>query len=318
MQYHQLGKTDLNVSLLSFGASPLGNVFNEVSETESIRAVHTAIDQGINFFDVAPFYGDTLAETRLGKALKYKRDSVFVATKCCRYGNGVFDFSYERVLQSIDESLERLQVDYVDLLTVHDIEFGDRQQVLTEAIPAALKVKEMGKARYIGFSGLPVRYLAQIARQVDVDTVLSWGHYTLLEDEINDELVPLSLEKGFGLMNAAPLMQRILSDAPIPPWQSSPQAVKDIQPKLVALCNEYGLALSDVALNYAVQHPVIATTIVGMSEQRQVEQNLRALQIQIPDELLQRIETLVAPVKNQMWFEGKPENNIHKSNSQHE
>ena len=140
----------------------------------------------------------------------------------------------------------------------------------------------------------------------------------MLEDEINDELVPLSIEKGFGLMNAAPLMQRILSDAPIPPWQSSPQTVKDMQPKLVALCNEYGLALSDVALNYAVQHPVIATTIVGMSEQGQVEQNLRALQIQIPDELFQRIETLVAPVKNQMWFEGKPENNIPKSNDQHE
>ena len=318
MQYRQLGKTNLNVSQLSFGASPLGNVFNDVTEAGSIRAVHTAIDQGINFFDVAPFYGDTLAETRLGKALKNKRDSVFVATKSCRYGNGVFDFSYERVLRSIDESLERLQVDYVDLLTVHDIEFGDRQQVLTETIPAALKVKEMGKARYIGFSGLPVRYLAQIARQVSVDTVLSWGHYTLLEDEINDELVPLSIEKGFGLMNAAPLMQRILSDAPIPPWQSSPQTVKDMQPKLVALCNEYGLALSDVALNYAVQHPVIATTIVGMSEQGQVEQNLRALQIQIPDELFQRIETLVAPVKNQMWFEGKPENNIPKSNDQHE
>lgn len=315
MQYRQLGNTDLIVSQLSFGASPLGNVFNEVSEDESLRAVHVAIDQGINFFDVAPFYGDTLAETRLGKALKYKRNSVFLATKCCRYGNGVFDFSYERVLRSIDESLERLQVDYVDLLTVHDIEFGDRQQVLNEAIPAALKVKEMGKARYIGFSGLPVRYLAQIARQVDVDTVLSWGHYTLLEDEINDELVPLSIQKGFGLMNAAPLMQRILSDAPIPPWQSSPPAVKAIQPSLIALCHEYGLALSDVALKYAVGHPVIATTIVGMSEQKQVEQNLRALQISIPEELLQRIETLVAPVKNQMWFEGKPENNIPKSNA---
>ncbi|MBN8825125.1 MULTISPECIES: aldo/keto reductase [unclassified Spirosoma] len=318
MQYRQLGNTDLIVSQLSFGASPLGNVFNDVSEDESIRSVHTAIDQGINFFDVAPFYGDTLAETRLGKALKNKRNSVFLATKCCRYGNGVFDFSYNRVLQSIDESLERLQVDYVDLLTVHDIEFGDREQVLNEAIPAALKVKAMGKARYVGFSGLPVRYLAQIARQVEVDTVLSWGHYTLLEDEINDELVPLSIEKGFGLMNAAPLMQRILSDAPIPPWQSSPPAVKAIQPKLIALCREYDLALSDVALNYAVRHPVIATTIVGMSEQYQVEQNLRAMDILVPDELWQRIETLVAPVKNQMWFEGKPENNIPKSNGQHE
>lgn len=306
----------MTVSQLSFGASPLGNVFDDVTETESIRAVHAAIDHGINLFDVAPFYGDTLAETRLGKALKNKRDSVYLATKCCRYGNGVFDFSYERVLRSIDESLERLQVDYVDILTVHDIEFGDRQQVLTEAIPAALRVKEMGKARYVGFSGLPVRYLAQIARQVTVDTVLSWGHYTLLEDEINDELVPLSEEKGFGLMNAAPLMQRILSDAPVPSWQSSPQAVKDLQPKLLALCGEYGLALSDVALNYAVQHPGIATTIVGMSEQRQVEQNLGALRIRVPHELLDRIEALVAPVKNQMWFEGKSENNLPKLNKQ--
>ncbi|MBD2753010.1 aldo/keto reductase [Spirosoma validum] len=312
MQYRQLGKTDLNVSLLSFGASPLGNVFNETDEGEGIRAVHAAIEHGINFFDVAPFYGDTLAEQRLGKALKNKRDSVLLATKCCRYGNGVFDFSYERVMRSIDESLKRLQVDYVDLLQVHDIEFGDRQQVLNEAIPAALRIKEMGKARYVGFSGLPVRYLAQIVREVDVDTVLSWGHYTLLDDEINDELVPLSQEKGFGLMNAAPLMQRILSDAPIPTWQSSPQGVKDMQPKLLALCREYGLALSDVALQYAVSHPVIATTIVGMSEQRQVEQNIRALQVDIPEELLQRIETMVAPVKNQTWFEGKPENNIPK------
>lgn len=318
MQYRKLGKTNLNVSLLSFGASPLGNVFDETNEDEGIRAVHAAIDQGINFFDVAPFYGDTLAETRLGKALKTKRNSIFLATKCCRYGHGVFDFSYERVMRSIDESLARLQVDYVDLLQVHDIEFGDREQVLNEAIPAVLKLKEMGKARYVGFSGLPVRYLAQIAREVEVDTVLSWGHYTLLEDEINDELVPLAQEKGFGLMNAAPLMQRILSDAPVPVWQSSPQAVKDMQPKLLTLCQEYGLALSDVALRYAVDHPVISTTIVGMSEQRQVEQNLRALQLTIPDELRQRIETLVAPVKNQMWFEGKPENNIPKPTFYHE
>jgi L-galactose dehydrogenase len=318
MEYRKLGKTDMSVSLLSFGASPLGNVFDETNEEEGFRAVHAAIDHGINFFDVAPFYGDTLAETRLGKALKTKRNSVFLATKCGRYGNGVFDFSYDRILRSIDESLERLQTDYVDLLTVHDIEFGDHDQVVNEAIPAVLKIKETGKARYVGFSGLPVRYLAQIAREVEVDTVLSWGHYTLLEDEINDELVPLSQEKGFGLLNAAPLMQRILSDAPLPVWQSSPQAVKDMQPRLLALCREYGLALSDVALRFAVGHPVIATTIVGISEQRHLEQNIRALGITIPDELMKRIETLVAPVKNQMWFEGKPENNIPKPTFQHD
>jgi len=304
----------MHVSSIGFGASPLGNVFDTTDEQDAIRAVHSAIDHGINFFDVAPFYGDTLAEQRLGKALLNKRNDILLATKCCRYANGVFDFSYQRVMTSIDGSLERLQTDYVDLFQVHDIEFGDREQVLNEAIPAALAVKKQGKARYVGFSGLPVRYLAQIAREVEVDTVLSWGHYTLLNDEINDELVPLSKQKGFGLLNAAPLMQRILSDAPIPAWQNSPQPVKDLQPKLLDLCREYGVALSDVAIRFALDHPAIATTIIGMNAQRQVDQNVRVLDFTIPDGLLERIDALVAPVKNWMWFEGKPENNVRKPN----
>ncbi|RIV23850.1 aldo/keto reductase [Fibrisoma montanum] len=314
MEYRRLGKTDMHVSSIGFGASPLGNVFDTTDEQDAIRAVHSAIDHGINFFDVAPFYGDTLAEQRLGKALLNKRNDILLATKCCRYANGVFDFSYQRVMTSIDESLERLQTDYVDLFQVHDIEFGDREQVLNEAIPAALALKKQGKARYVGFSGLPVRYLAQIAREVEVDTVLSWGHYTLLNDEINDELVPLSKQKGFGLLNAAPLMQRILSDAPIPAWQNSPQPVKDLQPKLLDLCREHGIALSDVAIRFALDHPAIATTIIGMNAQRQVDQNVRVLDFTIPDGLLERIDALVAPVKNWMWFEGKPENNVRKPN----
>lgn len=318
MEYRKLGKTDMHVSVIGFGASPLGDVFDRTDEQEGIRAVHAAIDHGINFFDVAPFYGDTLAETRLGRALATKRNTIFLATKCCRYGNGVFDFSYQRVLNSIDESLKRLQTDYVDLLQVHDIEFGTREQVLNEAIPAVLKAKEQGKARYVGFSGLPVRYLAQIARLVEVDTVLSWGHYTLLDDEINDELVPLAAQRGFGLLNAAPLMQRILSDAPVPAWQNSPQPVKDMQPKLVQLCSNYGVALSDVALRFALDHPAIATTIVGLSEQRHVEQNIRVLDMTMPDGLLDEIAALVAPVKNWMWFEGRPENNIPKVVSSNE
>lgn len=312
MEYRRLGQTDMDVSIIGYGASPLGNVFTVNPEQQGIRAVHTAIDYGINFFDVAPFYGDTLAEERLGKALLAKRQNLFLSTKCCRYGNGIFDFSYQRALTSIDESLKRLQTDYVDLYIVHDIEFGTCEQVLNEAIPAALKVKEQGKARFVGFSGLPVRYLAQIARQVPVDVVLSWGHYTLLNNEINDELVPLSQEKGFGLMNAAPLLQRILSDAPIPDWHNAPPAIKAMQPKLLDLCQDYGVALSDVALRYAIDHPAIATTIVGVAEPEYVEKNVRVLDFTIPDGLLEQLETLVAPVKNQMWFEGKPENNIPK------
>ncbi|MHC4418651.1 MAG: aldo/keto reductase, partial [Planctomycetota bacterium] len=135
MEYRTLGKTGMEVSIIGYGASPLGNVFGETDEAEGVRAVHYAIDHGINYFDVAPMYGVTLAETRLGKALKGKRDKIFLATKCGRYDIDKFDFSAKRVLESIDESLERLGIDYVDVYQVHDIEFGDKEEVINEAIP---------------------------------------------------------------------------------------------------------------------------------------------------------------------------------------
>ncbi|MDN3204302.1 aldo/keto reductase [Algoriphagus sediminis] len=310
MEFRRLGKTELQVSILGFGASPMGNVFDPVDESTALASAHLAIDQGINFFDVAPFYGLTLAETRLGKALKGKRDKVTLASKCGRYGLEEFDFSRERIFSSIEDSLKRLQTDYLDLYQLHDIEFVDKSLITEVAIPALHEVKKSGKARFVGITGLPVRYLAQIAREVEIDTILSWGHYNLLEDEINDELVPLSREKDLGLMNAAPLMQRILSDAELPEWHRSPDEVKALQPKLIELCKSYELDLSQVAMNFAMKHEGISTTIVGMCEPEIVEKNLAAIDLSIPEELMKSIEKLVAPYKNQMWFEGKPENNL--------
>jgi L-galactose dehydrogenase len=315
MQYRRLGKTALNVSVIGFGASPLGNVFDDCDEQEGTRSVHAAIDAGINFFDVAPFYGITLAEERLGEALKGKRDKVILATKCGRYGLRDFDFSYQRILDSADESLARLQTDHVDLMQLHDIEFGTKEQVLNEAIPALYEIKKSGRARYIGITGLPVNYLAEIARQVDIDTILSWAHYNLLQDEINKELVPLSKERDLGLMNAAPLLQRILSDASIPSWHNAPAGMQAMQVPLQACCAKYGLKLSDVAIAFATAHPDIASTIIGMCDTVNVSNNIRALETQIPKELLEEIEILVAPVKNSMWFEGMPENNIPTKNN---
>jgi len=315
MQYRRLGKTALNVSVIGFGASPLGNVFDDCDEQEGTRSVHAAIDAGINFFDVAPFYGITLAEERLGEALKGKRDKVILATKCGRYGLRDFDFSYQRILDSADESLARLHTDYVDLMQLHDIEFGTKEQVLNEAIPALYEIKKSGRARYIGITGLPVNYLAEIARQVDIDTILSWAHYNLLQDEINKELVPLSKERDLGLMNAAPLLQRILSDASIPSWHNAPAGMQAMQVPLQACCAKYGLKLSDVAIAFATAHPDIASTIIGMCDTVNVSNNIKALETQIPKELLEEIEILVAPVKNSMWFEGMPENNIPTKNN---
>lgn len=310
MEYRRLGKTAEAISILGFGASPMGDVFSVSDEQEGIRAVHYAVDHGINFFDVAPFYGDTLAENRLGKALFGKRDQVFLATKCGRYGLKDFDFSTKRILKSIDESLLRLKTDRIDLFQLHDIEFVPKTQLLQEAMPAIERILESGKARFWGITGLPVRYLAQIARETNPDTVLSWAHYNLLEDEINSDLVPLAQQMEFGLMNAAPLFQRILSDQEIPSWHRSPQSVKEIQPKLLQICASYGVKLSDVAIRYAIDHPTISTTIVGMCDLTTVKQNLSVFDFQIPDGLLLAIADIVAPVKNQIWFEGLAENNL--------
>ena len=310
MEYRKLGKTNELISVLGFGASPLGNVFDVCDEQEGIDTVHYAIDHGVNFFDVSPFYGITLAETRLGKALLGKRKDIFLATKCGRYDLRAFDFSAKRIMESIDESLQRLQTDYVDLFQLHDIEFVSKEQILNEAMPAIEKIKASGKARFIGITGLPVRYLAEIARQVALDTVLSWAHYNLLQDEINDELVPLSKEKNFGLMNAAPLLQRVLSDAALPEWHNAPKQMLAVQPALLEICKKYGVRLSDVAMRYAMDHPAITTTIVGMNHLSNIQQNVAAVDFKIPAGILDELAAVIAPVKNLMWFEGQPENNI--------
>ena len=158
MIYRDLGGTGEKVSTLAFGCASLGNVFGEADEVECERAVHAAIDGGINYFDVAPLYGFTLAETRLGRALMGKRHHVFLATKCCRDTFSKTDYSAERVRKSIEESLGRLHTDYVDLLQIHDVEFAPRDQIINEVLPAARLVQKEGKARFIGITGLPVRY----------------------------------------------------------------------------------------------------------------------------------------------------------------
>ena len=129
MQYHEIGKTGMKVSSLSFGASSLGGVFHDIKEKEGIESVFTAIEAGMNFIDVSPYYGHYKAETVLGKALKdVPRDQYYLSTKVGRYGkDGVntWDYSAKRAVESVYESMERLNIDFIDLINVHDIEFAD-------------------------------------------------------------------------------------------------------------------------------------------------------------------------------------------------
>lgn len=310
MKYRALGKTGLEISELGFGAAGLGNIYCQLDEAAGAAAVHAAIDAGINYFDVAPLYGLTLAETRLGPALVGKRDQVVLATKCCRDNFSEVDFSAARVAASMEQSLQRLQTDFIDIYQIHDVEFGTADQVLNETIPAALELKRAGKARFVGITGLPVRYLRKLAEQAPIDTLLSWGHYNLIEDELDEELTPVCQQRGIGLMNASPLLQGLLSDAPPPPWHRSPAEVLQQAPRISQVCRNAGFDTAAVALQHAVRYPHVATTIVSMHTVDEVARNVLALDQEIPAELFARVAEVAAPIKNRMWFEGRPENNI--------
>jgi L-galactose dehydrogenase len=309
MTHRKLGKTDLEVSILGFGASPLGDVFGKTDPGERIRAVHLAIDKGVNFFDVSPYYGLTLAETRLGEALEGRRQSICLSTKCGRYGDRDFDFSPQRIREGLEESLTRLRTDYVDLLFAHDVEFGSAGQIIEETIPAMRRLQEEGKTRYIGISGYPPGFLVRIAQAVPVDAILNYCHYNLLVNDMEDQLAPFAEERGIGLINASPLHMGILTEQGAPEWHPAPPGVRSAVRKVAELCQSRGANLSDIALRFCLDYPNAATTLVGMSTTEQVSRNLSALDGGPPPEILQEIEAILAPVHNTVWISGRPENN---------
>ncbi len=195
MKYRKLGKTGLDVSVLSYGASSLGSVFREINQQEGIRTVHYALDKGINYIDVSPYYGLTKAERVLGKALKgIPRDRYILSTKAGRYGEDSFDFSKKRIITSAEESLKRLQTDYIDILLLHDIEFGSYNEVIEEGIPALYQLKEQGKIRYVGVSGLPLSVFERVLQKAEIDVILSYCHYSLNDTSLL-HIVPLLEQK---------------------------------------------------------------------------------------------------------------------------
>lgn len=313
MDYRTLGRTGLEVSKLGFGGSPLGNEFGETDPAECERAVHCAIDLGINYFDVAPYYGRTLAEARLGAALEGRRDKVVLATKCGRYDVNGFDFSAARIRQSIDESLRRLRTDYLDVFLAHDIEFVSETQIVEEAIPTMRALQRNGKARFIGITGLQLNLLRRVAEAVPVDVVLSYCRYNLLIADLDHLLTPFVKEHGIGLINASPLHMGILTAAGPPSWHPAPAEVKGAGRAIVELCEQRGVRASDLALQFSFAHPYVATTLAGMPTVEQVRQNVAAATCAVDEALLAEVRNLVAPYKDRSWPTGLPENYDHAS-----
>jgi L-galactose dehydrogenase len=304
----QLGQTELCVSPIGFGASPLGDVYGRIDVAESHRAVHLAAERGINFFDVSPYYGLHLAEKRLGEALVGKRQEIVLATKVGRYGLNDFDFSAERITTSIDESLTRLKTDYVDLLQLHDVEFGDFDQIVNESLPALRKLQRLGKARYIGISGYPPPFLIRIAQAFPVDTILNYCHYNLLTSSMEEELTPFAIANSIGLINASALHMGVLTKRGALPWHPAPPEVHKAGRIIGELCHMNGKNISATAIRFCLDHPHVSSTLVGMATQEEVTANLGLLNVKTDDHFVAALRAAIAPAFNLHWPSGSSQN----------
>lgn len=307
MDRRKLGNTGLELSALGFGASSLGGVFHDLREADGIRAVHTAVDNGINFIDVSPYYGHLKAEQVLGKALReIPRDKYILSTKVGRYGHdgiNTWDYSGKRAHDSVFESMERLGVDYIDIINVHDIEFADLNQVAQETLPALVELREKGVVGHVGITDLQLENLRWVVEHVPagtVESVLNFCHYCLCDDKLLDFL-PFFEERGIGVINASPLSMGLLSQRGAPDWHPAPQGLRDACRRAVEFCGAEDYPIEKLAMQYSVGNPRISSTLFSTTNPDNVLKNLDFISEPAPEELVAKVREIIGDEFRTSW-----------------
>lgn len=312
MQYREIGKTGMKVSALSFGASSLGGVFHDINESRAIEAVYTAIDCGMNFIDVSPYYGHYKAETVLGKALKgIERSKYYLSTKVGRYGeNGVntWDYSARRVTDSVYESMERLNIDHIDLINVHDIEFADRfyslDMIVEETLPALVELRDKGVVGHVGITDLQLPNLKYVIDRVvpgTVESVLCFCHYCLNDEAITDYLDYFE-ERGIGVINASPLSMGLLSQRGVPDWHPAPKPLVEACSRAAEYCNEVGYPIEKLAMQYSVGNPRVATTLFSSANPDNVKKNVQWVEeCDAPEDIVNKVREIIGDQMRVTW-----------------
>ena len=312
MEYRVLGKTGLKVSQLSFGASSLGGVFHDIDEGRAIDAVFTALDGGMNLIDVSPYYGHYKAETVLGKALRQiPRERYILSTKVGRYGkDGVntWDYSGRRAQDSVEESMERLGVEYIDLIHVHDIEFqaalpGGLQKVVDETLPALVELKSKGMVGHVGITDLQLanlRWVIDHSAEGTVETVLNFCHYCLCDDALVDHLDYFEAH-GIGLINASPLSMGLLSERGVPAWHPAPRPLVEACSRAADYCKQKGYPIEKLAMQFSVSNPRIPSTLFSSANPDNVRRNLAFIQEPIDWQLVQEVQDIIGDQRRVTW-----------------
>ena len=302
----------MKISHLSFGASSLGSVFHETKLDESILAVEAAIDGGINFIDVSPYYGHTKAETVLGEALKHiPREKYYLSTKVGRYGKdgkNTWDYSAERVTRSVYESMERLGIDHIDLINVHDIEFqsnlpGGLQKVVDETLPALVELRRQGVVSHVGITDLQLENLRWVVEHVEegtVESVLNFCHYCLCDDALSDYLDSFE-QHGVGIVNASPLSMGLLSQRGIPAWHPAPKPLVEACQRAAAFCSDRGYAIERLAMQFSVSNGRIASTLFSSANAQNVKRNIQWANEEPDWQLVEEVRNIIGDQQRVTW-----------------
>lgn len=307
MIYRKLGNTGLKVSVIGYGASSLGGVFHDFDEQRGIESVFTAIEAGINLFDVSPYYGYYKAEKVLGKALKsIPRGKFYLSTKVGRYGedgHNTWDYSAERATRSVYESLERLNIDYIDIINVHDIEFADLQQVADETIPALVRLKEEGVVKHVGCTDLQLENLRWMVEHVPEGTlgsVLNFCHYCLNDDKLVDFLDFFEAHH-IGVINASPFSMGLLTRRGVPAWHPAPKPLVEACARAAEHCEAKGYPIEKLAMQYALQNNRIASTVFSTTRPENVLRNVEYVNEPMDLQLLQEVQEIIGDQRRVSW-----------------
>jgi len=310
MEKRTLGKTGLELPILSFGASSLGAEFRSVQLDEIFESVRVALELGLNFIDTSPFYGRGMSEVLLGIALReVPRDQYTLCSKLGRYDVGHFDFSAKRVVESVDVSLHRLGTDHLDIILCHDIEFIPLPQIVNETLPALRRIQKSGKVRFVGISGYPMKIFDVVSSQAELDCILSYNQYTLQNTRLADELVPKLKAKNIGIMNGGPFAARLLTNATLPVWFRDPKEVQAAARQAAEHCQKRGIDIAQLALQFSCANKDMATTIAGSANPNNIRKWVQWLESPVDTELMSEVIAILSPVKNVGHREGLPENN---------
>lgn len=287
---------------MGVGTAPLGGLYEAVSEDSAAEVFELALARGIRFFDTAPQYGHGLAEMRLGRGLQgFPRDEVVVATKVGRLlregapldkryyhgtpsANPIFDFTYDGIMRSVEESLERLNLDRIDILHIHDPD-EHYEEALGQAFAALRKLRSEGSIGAIGAGMNQAEMLTQFAHERDFDCFLLAGRYTLLEQDSLDNLLPTCLARRIGVFAGGVYNSGLLAD-PRPGahfnYEEAPAALIERALELKAVCESHGIPLKAAAIQFPSFHPAVTSVLTGARSADELRENLDLFSTRVP------------------------------------